>query len=126
MTLLGSNLQHSTKASTSFLWPLIASQATYSCVILFLVFSYHYIKTSLKSLSEKVALKGIIEVRGSSIAECNETANLSFTSSLVIFLIILGTPDVDAAIRFRDTPKPSGKLIMLMALRTPLSKQSNK
>ena len=55
-----------------------------------------------------------------SIAECNETARLNFTSSSAIFLIIFGTPEVDTVIRFEDIPRPSGDVILSIDLITLL------
>ena len=42
-------------------------------------------------------------------------ANLNFTSSSAIFLIILETPDVETVIRLGDIPKPSSEVIFSMA-----------
>ena len=67
-----------------------------------------------------VELNGIMEVRTSSIAECRDTAKPNFTSSSAIFLMILGTPEVDTTIRLGDIPNPSGEVILSMALRTLL------
>ena len=58
--------------------------------------------------------------RVSSIAECNETASLNFTSSSAIFFIIFETPDVETVIRFGDIPKPSSEVIIAIAFMTLL------
>ena len=65
-------------------------------------------------------LKGIIEVRTSSIAECKETAKLKRTSSSAIFLIIFGTPEVETVILFADMPKPSSEVIFSIDFKTLL------
>ncbi|MNL49748.1 hypothetical protein D3C87_1727060 [compost metagenome] len=62
----------------------------------------------------------MIRARISSIAECNETANLNFTSSSAIFLIIFGIPEVETMILFGDIPKPSVDVTISIALMTLL------
>src|SRR3970040_717961 len=94
LTLQGTYLQNLTKASTDSLLSLIPFQTTYSKEILLFVFRYQYSNDSLKSAKGKLALKGIILERISSIAECKETASLNFTSSSASFFIILGTHEV--------------------------------
>ena len=85
-----------------------------------MVLRYQYSKASRNSGNGKLFVNGIIWLRVSSIAECNETASLNFTSSSAIFLIILDTPDVETVILLGDIPSPSLEVIMSIALITLL------
>src|SRR5690606_31148404 len=119
-TLQGTYLQNFTKASTDFSSSLIPFQTTYSYVIRLLVLEYQYCNASRSSVSGKFLVNGIISLRISSIAECSDTANLNFTPSSAIFLIIFETPEVETVIRLADIPRPSSEVILSMAFITLL------
>src|SRR5690606_30811444 len=119
-TLQGTYLQNFTNASMDFWSSLIPFQTTYSYVTLLLVLLYQYCNASRNSVNGKFLVKGIISFLISSIAECKETANLNFTPSSAIFLIIFEIPDVDTVMRLGDIPRPSSEVILSIAFITLL------